>query len=97
MKYRGYTALIEFDDRDDIFIGHVIGTRDAICFHADNVADLRREFQVSVDDYLNYCIEKGLAPDKPASGKLMLRIPPVKASTSGRRGHYPKPRPESKM
>jgi predicted HicB family RNase H-like nuclease len=76
MKYRGYTARIEFDDRDDIFIGRVIGARDAICFHAETVADLRREFQVSVDDYLKYCSEKGLEPDKPASGKLMLRIPP---------------------
>ena len=76
MKYRGYTARIEFDDRDDIFIGQVIGARDSICFHADNVADLKREFQASVDDYLNYCVENGLEPDKPASGKLMLRIPP---------------------
>ena len=76
MKYRGYIARIEFDDRDDIFIGRVIGARDAICFHADNVADLKREFQVSIDDYLNYCAEKGTTPDKPASGKLMLRISP---------------------
>ena len=75
MKYRGYVARIEFDERDDVFVGYVIGTRDAICFHADNVADLKREFQVSIDDYLNYCAEKGLAPDKQASGKLMLRIP----------------------
>ena len=76
MKYRGYTSRIEFDERDDIFIGRVIGMRDAICFHADNVADLKREFYASVDDYLNYCTENGLEPDKPASGKLMLRIPP---------------------
>ena len=82
MKYRGYTAKIEFDDRDDIFIGHVIGARDTICFHADNVADLKHEFMVSIDDYLNYCIEKGLPPDKPASGKLMLRIPPEVHSAS---------------
>ena len=42
MKYRGYTSRIEFDERDDIFIGRVIGMRDAICFHADNVAELKR-------------------------------------------------------
>jgi len=76
MKYRGYAARIEFDERDDIFVGRVIGARDAICFHADNVVDLKREFRASIDDYLNYCAEKGLAPDRPASGKLMLRIPP---------------------
>jgi len=90
MRYQGYTARIEFDGRDDIFIGRVIGTRDAICFHADSVADLKREFHVSIDDYLNYCAEKGITPDKPASGKLLLRIPPevhaaalIAAQTSG--------------
>ena len=55
MKYRGYAARIEFDERDDVLVGRVIGTRDAICFHADNVADLKREFRASIDDYLNYC------------------------------------------
>ena len=76
MRYRGHTARIEFDDRDDIFIGRVIGVRDMICFHADTVADLKREFQTSIDDYLNYCTENNIVPDKPASGKMMLRVPP---------------------
>jgi predicted HicB family RNase H-like nuclease len=64
MTYRGYTARVEFDDRDDIFIGRVLGARDAISFHADSVADLRKEFQTSVDDYLDYCAERGMTPDE---------------------------------
>jgi len=76
MTWRGYTARVEYDERDEIFIGRVCGTRDLISFHADTVADLKREFQHSVDDYLAYCNEHGIAPDKPASGKLMLRIAP---------------------
>jgi len=76
MSYRGYTARVEFDDRDDIFIGHVAGVRDTISFHADTVSGLKAEFRCSVDDYLAYYAEKGISPDKPASGKLMLRIAP---------------------
>ncbi|MCL2296684.1 MAG: type II toxin-antitoxin system HicB family antitoxin [Proteobacteria bacterium] len=76
MTYRGYTARVEFDERDDIFIGRVLGARDTISFHADTVAGLKLEFRRSVDDYLAYCEEKGLSPDKPVSGKLMLRVSP---------------------
>ncbi|MDR2365835.1 MAG: type II toxin-antitoxin system HicB family antitoxin [Zoogloeaceae bacterium] len=76
MTYRGYTAHVAFDERDDIFTGQVLGARDAISFHADTVADLRREFRLAVDDYLAYCAEKGVRPDKPASGRILLRVSP---------------------
>ncbi|MDR0996712.1 MAG: type II toxin-antitoxin system HicB family antitoxin, partial [Zoogloeaceae bacterium] len=75
-QYRGYTARVDFDGRDDIFVGHVLGINDSISFHAQTVADLRREFELSVDDYLAYCQEHGRAPEKPASGKILLRVPP---------------------
>lgn len=76
MTYRGYAARVEFDERDDIFIGRVLGARDRISFHADSVADLKREFRRSVDDYLAVCEKRGMEPDKSASGKIMLRVPP---------------------
>ena len=76
MTYRGYTARVEFDDRDNIFVGHLLGIVDVIGFHADNVADLRAAFEDAVEDYLETCAALGKSPEKPASGKLMLRIPP---------------------
>jgi predicted HicB family RNase H-like nuclease len=33
-------------------------------------------FEESVDDYLATCEKVGRAPQKPYSGKLMLRVPP---------------------
>jgi predicted HicB family RNase H-like nuclease len=75
MTHRGYIARIEFDDRDDIFIGRILGMRDIISFHATTVAKLRKEMESAVDDYLAYCEERGITPDKPASGQLMLRVP----------------------
>lgn len=76
MTFRGYTARVEYDERDDIFIGRVLGLRSIISFHGKTVAELRREFAAAIKDYLADCEEQGISPDKPASGKLLLRVPP---------------------
>ena len=76
MSHKGYTARVEFDERDNIFVGRVLGIRNMISFHGETVAELRHEFEVAVEDYLRDCKERGLKPEKPASGKLLLRVPP---------------------
>ena len=76
MQHQGYTARIEFDERDSIFVGRVLGLRSIISFHGDTVAQLRSEFEAAVDDFLQDCKAQGIKPEKPASGKLMLRVPP---------------------
>ena len=38
MRYKGYAARIEYDEREDIFVGRVLGMRDMISFHASSVA-----------------------------------------------------------
>jgi predicted HicB family RNase H-like nuclease len=42
----------------------------------ETVADLRHEFEVAIEDFLDDCKEQGIKPEKPALGKLMLRVPP---------------------
>ena len=76
MTYKGYAAKIEYSDDDDCFVGHIAGIKDVIGFHADSVKELRRAFEEAVDDYLVTCEKIGRAPQKPYSGKLMLRVPP---------------------
>lgn len=76
MSYKGYSARIEFDDRDNIFVGRILGVRSIISFHGKTVTVLRAEFQSAVNDYLNECKADGVTPEKPASGKLLLRVPP---------------------
>ena len=85
MTHGGYTARIEFDERDGIFVGRVLGLRSIISFHGETVAELRREFAVAVDDYLRDCNEQGLAPEKPASGRLLLCVSPEVLSRAPRR------------
>ncbi|MCK0768737.1 type II toxin-antitoxin system HicB family antitoxin [Chromohalobacter sp. TMW 2.2308] len=76
LKYQGYTARIEFDAEDEVFVGRVLGIADRISFHGESVAELTEAFHVAVDHYLEDCRVTGREPLKPASGRVMLRIPP---------------------
>lgn len=76
MHFQGYAARVEYDERDEIFVGRVLGLREIISFHGRTVAELRRELAAAVKDYLADCAERGVTPTKPASGKLLLRVPP---------------------
>ena len=62
MNHKGYTARIEFDERDNIFVGRVLGLRSIISFHGETVTDLRHEFEVAIEDFLNDCKEQGVKP-----------------------------------
>jgi predicted HicB family RNase H-like nuclease len=76
LVYKGYMGHVEFDDEADIFHGEVINTRDVITFQGKTVAEIKKSFRESVDDYLAFCKERGEEPEKPFSGKFNLRIDP---------------------
>ncbi|NKQ37231.1 MAG: type II toxin-antitoxin system HicB family antitoxin [Chloroflexi bacterium] len=75
MTYKNYAARIEYSDEDECFVGRVIGIRDIITFHGESVAEIRQAFLDAVDFYLETCAERGESPQKPYSGRLMLRVP----------------------
>jgi predicted HicB family RNase H-like nuclease len=66
MTYQGYTARIDFDERDNIFVGRVLGLRSIISFHGRTVKQLRTEFASAMRDYLADCKARGVTPEKPA-------------------------------
>lgn len=76
MKHKGYSARIEYSDEDGCFVGHVAGIRDVVGFHGETVNELRTAFSEAVEDYLETCKKAGKEPQKPFSGRLMLRVPP---------------------
>lgn len=76
MIYKGYTARVEFDPRDDIFVGRVLGVQESITFHGETVKELHADFSAAIEHYLADCAASGREPQKPASGRLMLRVPP---------------------
>jgi len=74
MDYKGYTSHVEFDPEAGLFHGEVLDTRDVITFQGTSVEDLQKAFQDSVEDYLEFCGERNEEPDKPFSGRLMVRL-----------------------
>jgi predicted HicB family RNase H-like nuclease len=76
MEYKGYQATVEYDDEADLFHGEVLNTRAVITFQGRSVDDLRRELAESVEDYLEWCAERGKEPEKPYSGRLLVRTTP---------------------
>ena len=77
MEYKGYIGRVEYDYDARVFTGSVINTRTVITFQGTSVEEMEREFRNSVDDYLNWCKEDNVTPEKPYSGKFNVRLNPL--------------------
>ena len=76
IEYKGYIGFVNFDDEAKLFHGEVINTRDVITFQGTSVTQLEKAFHDSINEYLKWCKEESVEPEKPYSGKFTLRIPP---------------------
>lgn len=76
MMYKNYSARIDYDEVDEIFVGQLAGIRDIISFDGSTVTELKLAFEEAVDHYLMVCKQRKEAPQKPFSGNLMLRVSP---------------------
>ena len=74
LTYKGYKASVAYDDEAELLHGEVLGPRSVITFQATSIEQFKREFAFSIDDYLAFCAERGIEPDKPSSGKISLRV-----------------------
>lgn len=75
LKYKGYTGNVNFDAEDKIFHGRVLSITDLIGFEGESVSELEKDFCEAIDDYLETCQEIGKEPEKPFSGRFVLRVP----------------------
>jgi len=66
-----------FDAEDKVIVGRVLDIDDIISFHGESVVEFESNFGAIVDDYIATSKALGSQPEKPASGKLMLRIAPT--------------------
>jgi predicted HicB family RNase H-like nuclease len=78
MEYKGYIGQVELDDEAGVFFGRVVNlSKDGITFQGSTVEELRSAFRESVDDYLSWCAETACEPEKPYSGKFLVRVTPA--------------------
>lgn len=76
MEYKGYTGTVEFSAENNILFGKVMGITGLVSYEGESVAELRKDFEEAVDDYLEMCAEKGIEPQKCYKGSFNIRISP---------------------
>jgi len=75
MEYKGYIGKIEVDEEAGILHGEVVNIRDVVTFEGQTVEELQQAFRDSIEDYLEFCAQRGEDPEKPFSGKFVIRLP----------------------
>jgi predicted HicB family RNase H-like nuclease len=76
LEYKGYQGTVQFDADAGILQGEVMHLHDIVTFQGHTVDEVTQAFRDSVDDYLEFCASRGEKPDKPYSGRFVLRVPP---------------------
>ncbi|NLS95747.1 MAG: type II toxin-antitoxin system HicB family antitoxin [Planctomycetaceae bacterium] len=77
MKHKGYHGKVSVDVDNGILHGTVLGIQDVVTFEGTTVPELVKAFEESVDEYLAFCAEVGHTPEKPPSGRLLVRMKPT--------------------
>lgn len=77
MTYKGYLGSVNYSDKDQVFFGKIEGINGLVNFEGESVKELTDSFHEAVDDYLAYCEDEGLEPDKSYSGVLNVRLTPA--------------------
>ncbi len=76
MHYKGYIGQVEYDDTSQIYSGLVVAINAMITFYGETLKEAEQAFQDSVDDYLDWCEERGKEPEKTQLGNLSVKIEP---------------------
>ena len=91
MTYKGYHGAFEYDPEADIFHGEVVNLSDVITFQGRSIDELKQALEDSIEDYLEFCAERGKTPEKPYSGRFNVRLEPelhqriaLEAATAGK-------------
>ena len=77
MTYKGYIGSVNYSDKDQVFFGKIEGINGLVNFEGESVKELTEAFHEAVDDYLAYCKDEGIEPDKSYTGVLNVRLTPA--------------------
>jgi len=76
LLYKDYIGSVHFNSEDEIFFGKIEGIEDLISFEGSSVAELKKSFEESVEDYIILCKESGKKNEKSYKGSFNVRIDP---------------------
>lgn len=76
MSYKEYLGTVEYSSEDDCLYGKVVGVHGLTAYEGQSIAELRRDFEAAIDEYLELCIERGVTPEKSCKGSFNVRVTP---------------------
>ena len=76
LEYNGYNGTVEYSAEDGILFGKVIGIKSLISYEGHSVEELKADFESALDDYLEECSLRGIAPEKTYKGCVNVRLSP---------------------
>ena len=76
LTYKGYNGSVNYSAEDNCLYGKILGINDVILYEGNTIAELKLDFEESVDDYLEFCAEIGKEPQKEYKGSFNVRISP---------------------
>ncbi len=79
LKYKNYSATIEFSAEDKVFHGNVLGIDDVITFEGRSDKEVKSAFHKAVNGYLATCLALNKEPEKPSEETVYLLKSPANA------------------
>lgn len=76
MSYKGYIGSVAFSEEDDVFFGKIEGIGSVVTYEGESVSELKAAFHEAVDDYLTFCEERNIEPQRSQSVSLNVSLTP---------------------
>ncbi|MEM9156212.1 MAG: toxin-antitoxin system HicB family antitoxin [Cyanobacteria bacterium P01_F01_bin.33] len=76
IEYKGYVGTVSIDEETGFLYASTIGMRGGASAMAETFSQLKAEFAISIDEYLEDCAERGVTPERSFSGEFRLQIEP---------------------
>lgn len=76
LKYKNFIGSVSFDEEDKVFFGKIEGIDALVNYEGTSVEELTQSFHDAVNDYMTFCVEEGIKPQKSYSGAINVHISP---------------------
>lgn len=63
LSYKNYNGTVEFSSDDNCLFGKVVGIKSLLSYEGQSIKELKEDFERTVDEYLEDCQERGIAPE----------------------------------
>jgi len=76
MTINGIQAVIAYDPDIEMFRGDFVGLNGGADFYAKDIEGLKREGELSLKVFYEFCAERGIEPRKQYTGEFVLHLDP---------------------